>query len=77
MNETVVPTAADHEREDWGGILVNSETVVKTDSKSEYSSDSRGLEMGVNVAVSTTKQEDTFVDELMAVTRQRFMQNYH
>lgn len=57
----------------WGGIMVNSETVVKSDSKSEYSHDSRGLGLGMKVAVGLARQEDTFVDELMEVTRTRFL----
>ncbi|EMC97581.1 hypothetical protein BAUCODRAFT_122015 [Baudoinia panamericana UAMH 10762] len=58
----------------WGGILVNSETVIKSDSKSDYSSqDGRQLGLGMKVAVGTAKQEDTFVDTLMEVTRTRFM----
>ncbi|KAK3074721.1 hypothetical protein LTR53_002596 [Teratosphaeriaceae sp. CCFEE 6253] len=57
----------------WGGILVNSETVVKSDSKSDYSNETRQLGLGMKVAVGTAKQEDTFVDELMSATRTRFM----
>ncbi|KAK1812260.1 hypothetical protein LTR12_013349 [Friedmanniomyces endolithicus] len=57
----------------WGGILVNSETVIKSDSKSDYSLASKQLGLGVNVAVGTARQEDTFVDVLMEVTRTRFM----
>ncbi|KAK4575291.1 hypothetical protein LTR86_001144 [Recurvomyces mirabilis] len=57
----------------WGGILVNSETVVKSDSKSDYSTESKQQGLGMKVAVGTAKQEDTFVDELMEVTRTRFM----
>ncbi len=55
------------------GILVNSETVIKSDSKSDYSLASKQLGLGVNVAVGTARQEDTFVDVLMEVTRTRFM----
>ncbi|TKA76793.1 hypothetical protein B0A55_05839 [Friedmanniomyces simplex] len=47
----------------WGG----------SDSKSDYSSESRQLGLGMKVAVGTARQEDTFVDELMEVTRTRFM----
>lgn len=58
----------------WGGILVNSETVVKTDTHGEYSNEAKiGLGMGIQVAVGTSKQEDTFVDELTAVTKARFV----
>lgn len=58
---------------DWGGILVNSETVIKSDSKSDCSHESRQFGLGMKVAVGTSKQEDTFVDVLMEVTRTRFM----
>ena len=58
----------------WGGILVNSETVVKSDSKSDYSNDSRQLGLGMRVAVGTARQENTFADELFEITRARFMQ---
>ena len=54
------------------GFLVNSETVVNSDSKSEYSSNdlrSVGLDTGVQVAVGTSKTEDTFVDELVSFAR--------
>lgn len=65
---------AEGERDNiWGGILVNSETVVKSDSKSDYSQENKHLGMGMKVAVGTAKQEDTFVDELMEATRTRFM----
>jgi NO-binding membrane sensor protein with MHYT domain len=62
----------------WGGILVNSETVVKSDSKSDWASEPQGIRggslgMGMKVAVGTSKQEDTFVDELMEATRLRFV----
>ena len=55
----------------WGGILVNSETVIKSDSKSEFSSDSHpaGLGVGIRTAVGTSRPEKTFVDELVAATR--------
>ncbi|KAK5127471.1 hypothetical protein LTR85_006810 [Meristemomyces frigidus] len=74
LSEIVPDKGADGERDNtWGGILVNSETVVKSDSKSEYSTGNKHLGMGMKVAVGTAKQEDTFVDELMEVTRTRFM----
>lgn len=57
----------------WGGILVNSETVVKSDSRSDYSNEVKQFGMGSKVAVGTAKQEDTFVDELFDVTRSRFV----
>ena len=72
--EVVPDKGADGDRDNiWGGILVNSETVVNSDSKSDYSNDSKHLGLGMRVAVGTAKQEDTFVDELFEVTRQRFM----
>ena len=65
---------ADAERDNiWGGILVNSETVFKSDSRSDYSDERVQCGMGMKVAVGTAKQEDTFVDELLEVTRTRFM----
>ncbi|KAK4549856.1 hypothetical protein LTR36_005157 [Oleoguttula mirabilis] len=73
-SEILPDKGADGDRDNvWGGILVNSETVIKSDSKSEYSNESKHLGMGMKVAVGTAKQEDTFVDELMEVTRTRFM----
>ncbi|KAI5359867.1 Putative MHYT domain-containing protein [Septoria linicola] len=61
---------------DWGGILVNSETVVKTDSKNEFSQDGKDdtqLPMGLRTAVGTAKPETTFVDELVTITKGRFL----
>ncbi|TKA27206.1 hypothetical protein B0A50_04543 [Salinomyces thailandicus] len=73
-SEVVNSKAADSERDNiWGGILVNSETVVKSDSTSDYSNEVKHLGLGVRVAVGTAKQEDTFVEELMEATRTRFM----
>jgi len=69
---TASVTGSDRET-DWGGILVNSETVIKSDSKSDCSHESRQFGLGMKVAVGTSKQEDTFVDVLMEVTRIRFM----
>lgn len=74
LSEVIPDKGADGERDNvWGGILVNSETFVKSDSKSDWSTENKHLDMGMKVAVSTAKQEDTFVDELMEVTRTRFM----
>jgi hypothetical protein len=53
----------------WGGILVNSETVVKSDSKSESNADIHTHDLGIRVAVGTSKPETTFVDELFAIAR--------
>ncbi|WPH02043.1 Hypothetical protein R9X50_00489800 [Acrodontium crateriforme] len=67
------PAHNDHENS-WGGILVNSETFVRTDTEGEYSNEAKvGLGVGIEVAVGTSKQEDTFVDELTAVTKARFV----
>lgn len=72
-DDGVYVTAGPERGELWGGILVNSETVVKSDSKSDYSSnESHQLGLGMKVAVGTAKQENTFVDDLMEVTRARF-----
>lgn len=54
----------------WGGILVNSETVIKSDSKNDVSSDVRAAELGLKTAVGTLQPEATFVDELFAVARE-------
>ncbi|KAK5116696.1 hypothetical protein LTR62_007370 [Meristemomyces frigidus] len=67
------PLEVDQSSNNWGGILVNSETVVKSDSRSDFSHESKNLGLGMRVAVGTVRQEDTFVDELMEVTRVRFM----
>lgn len=60
----------------WGGILVNSETVVKTDSKHDFPHDGLGpvgLPMGMRVAVGTAEPDITFVNELVGITRERFL----
>ena len=60
----------------WGGILVNSETVIKTDHKSEYTTDSGkdlGLGLVTRVQVGTASQEETFADELYKVTTHKYM----
>jgi len=70
-----------HHRDNvWGGILVNSETTVKTDSRIGLSaSDLRMNEfgaqagLGLQTAVGTAKQEDTFVEELLSDTRAKFL----
>lgn len=56
----------------FGGILVNSETVVKSDFKSEFSTTTTkdlGLGMGMESKVERSKPAETFVDELFAFTR--------
>ncbi|KAI7584261.1 hypothetical protein KC346_g17989, partial [Hortaea werneckii] len=74
MSATVNDKGSEPDRDNlWGGILVNSETVVKSDSRSDYTNEVKGLGLGMKVAVSTAKQEDTFVDELMEATRSRFL----
>lgn len=59
----------------WGGILVNRETSVKTDIKSGHAADNVEMAMpfGLHVAVGTAKPDVTFVDELVAVTKERFL----
>lgn len=60
----------------WGGILVNSETVVKSHSENELANSNRSannLPMGTNVAVTTAKPETTFADQLVSVTKERFL----
>jgi hypothetical protein len=71
---------ADNSRRDnfWGGIMVNSEMTIQNEGRIE-SSDNGHREfgatggMGLQTAVTTAKQEDTFVEELMAVTRAKFI----
>lgn len=55
----------------WGGILRTDSTVVNSDSKSDSSVIGGGIGFGVGrkVAVSTSKPEETFVDELLVVAR--------
>lgn len=62
----------------WGGILVNSETTVETNSKADFAAGGpegyrNGTGMGIRVAVGTDKAEETFVDVLFAITKARFM----
>ena len=59
----------------FGGILVNSETVVKTDLKSESATASTrdlGLAVGMESTVERSKPVETFVDELFAFTKSSF-----
>lgn len=61
---------------DWGGILSTSETVVKTDSKNEFSQeeyDNGIMPMEIRNAIGTAKPETTFVDELFTITKGRFL----
>lgn len=70
-----------HHRDNvWGGILVNSETTVKTDSTigltaSDLRMNEFGAQagLGLQTAVGTAKQEDTFVEELLSDTRAKFL----
>ncbi|KAI6854615.1 hypothetical protein KC323_g8702 [Hortaea werneckii] len=56
-----------------GGILVNSETVVKSHSRSRYdNTELQRLRPGMEAVISVAKREDTFVDELMKATCSRF-----
>ncbi|KAK3654545.1 hypothetical protein LTR56_003191 [Elasticomyces elasticus] len=73
MGDVTTQEERGSELESWGGILVNSETVVKSSSNSDYSNDTRRLGLGTKVDVSTARQEDTFVDELFHATRTRFV----
>ncbi|KAF2863931.1 hypothetical protein K470DRAFT_239807 [Piedraia hortae CBS 480.64] len=58
----------------WGGILVDSETVVESDSKQGWNqAESPGLNLGLKTAITTARQDDTFVDELLHVTKTRFL----
>ncbi len=68
---TALDATAGAERDDiWGGILVNSETVIKSDSKQEGSTNISTHDLGTKVAVGTSKPEATFVDELFAAACQ-------
>lgn len=64
-----------YENNNLGGILVDSKTMVKTDSKDVTPHDSvePPKHMGSMVAVSILKAERTFVDELVGITRARFL----
>ena len=62
-------SVVDDRRGALGGILVNSDTVVKFDDKSAFNNDSKTQGLGVQTAVSTSKPEETFVDELIAFAR--------
>ncbi|CAK4034166.1 hypothetical protein DOTSEDRAFT_88624 [Lecanosticta acicola] len=59
----------------WGGILVNRETTMKADITNDPSANNMDLVMpfGNMVAVGTLKPDVTFVDELVTVTKQRFL----
>lgn len=64
-----------YENNNLGGILVDSKTMVKIDSKDITPHDSMepAKPLGSVVAVSTFKPEKTFVDELVGITRARFL----
>lgn len=64
-----------YENNNLGGILVDSKTMVKTDSKvvTPHDSTEPMKQLGSIVAVSIVKPEKTFVDELVGITRARFM----
>jgi hypothetical protein len=71
---------ADSSRRDnfWGGIMVNSEMTIQNEGRADSSlSNNREFgangAMGLQTAVTTAKQEDTFVEELMSVTRAKFI----
>lgn len=73
LSESSQDAAAGAERPNaFGGILVNSETTVSTDFKSEYAATSTrdmGLAMGMESKVERSRPVETFVDELFAFTR--------
>ncbi|KAF2160406.1 hypothetical protein M409DRAFT_70548 [Zasmidium cellare ATCC 36951] len=58
----------------WGGILVNSETVVQSDNRSGFlnGGNPSSMPMGMNVAVSTAEPEVTFANELFNFTKAHF-----
>lgn len=65
------PAGAEQPNE-FGGILVNSETVISSDFKSVYASTSTkdlGLGVGIESKVERARPVETFVDELFAFTR--------
>jgi hypothetical protein len=71
---------ADNARRDnfWGGIMVNSEMTIQNEGRldSSYSNNREfgaNAGLGLQTAVSTAKEEDTFVEELMSVTRAKFI----
>lgn len=72
------PTTARRENF-WGGIMVNSEMTVQTDSRIDSSHSNTPHEfgaptgLGLQTAVTTARQEDTFVEELMSVARAKFI----
>lgn len=73
FSEITEDTAASDRNIPFGGILVNSETVMKTDSKMAYSSDTMGPGYGLRTAVGISQPEETFVDELFAFGRGTIM----
>lgn len=64
-----------YENNNLGGILVDSKTMVKTDSKDATPHENADATkfLGSIVAVSIVKPERTFVDELVGITRARFL----
>lgn len=56
----------------YGGILVNSETVIRSDSTGDITNHGH-LGLGAVADASRDKQEDTFADELLQVAMHRFM----
>lgn len=68
---SMTDTTAGTERDNiWGGILVNSETVMRSDEKKEGSAGVNMHDLGIRVAVGTSRMEATWVDELFAVARE-------
>lgn len=60
-----------------GGILVNSETIIKSDRSSNTSINSPNNNLGISTAVTVNQQERTFVEELLQfIVDQRSQQQY-
>ncbi|KAF2480066.1 hypothetical protein BDY17DRAFT_327049 [Neohortaea acidophila] len=62
-----------------GGILVDSETLVRSDSKSDCDrslSLDMGFGLGTTVAISSGNSEETFVDQLLAFARATILKSH-
>lgn len=70
---TLFDTLGGNRDSTWGGIIVNTETVVQTsvDEQDRQSRPDLGMSTGIKTACGTAKAEVTFVDELMAIARAR------
>jgi NO-binding membrane sensor protein with MHYT domain len=67
------PTTSPMRDNVFGGILVNSETVIKSDTKCDEGADVYTRDLGLRVAVGTSRVEPTFVDQLFAVARESLL----